>query len=271
MTTSTALQPHQQMGSFLTGMETRMAEVMPDILTPKALINIVLKCAGDVPKLYACSDKSLALSVMVLAETGLKPGATMGHAYLIPRGNECTVLIGYKGLVELARRNGVHVRAEVVYQKEIDDGAFSATVEPPTLEHSFLPLELADKADKHLALAYAIAVLPGGHRVQTILDRGDIDARRKRSAASGNGPWGTDFAAMARKSAIRALLNGGLVPMSGAMAAALGSEPDIAPLVADPKPRRPNADLMELLDESAAQEAEYVEPDADAPKAEPVA
>jgi recombinational DNA repair protein RecT len=57
-----------------------------------------------------------------------------------------------------------------------------------------------------------------------VLSRKQIEARRKRSDARDRGPWVTDFAAMCRKSAIRALLVGGRVPLSSEMEHALTEE-----------------------------------------------
>ncbi len=70
--------------------------------------------------------------------------------------------------------------------------------------------------------AYAVAELVDGQRYQEVLDRVEIDRRRGR--AQTQAIWRSDFAAMARKSAIRALLSGGLVPLSSELSQAVEVE-----------------------------------------------
>ena len=54
----------------------------------------------------------------------------------------------------------------------------------------------------------------------------EVDKRRKRSQAGskGSGPWATDYEAMVLKTAIRALLGSGLVPMEDLLAEAIEDE-----------------------------------------------
>lgn len=44
-------------------------------------------------------------SVMQAAQLGLEPGSALGQAYLVPYGNQCQLIIGYKGMIDLARRS----------------------------------------------------------------------------------------------------------------------------------------------------------------------
>ena len=61
---------------------------------------------------------------------------------------------------------------------------------------------------------YAIARIRDGSIAYEVLTRQEIDARRNRSQSSGSGPWVTDYASMARKTGLRLLFAGGLVPLS---------------------------------------------------------
>lgn len=214
-----ALAPRDKMRAFMDVMRDRIATVLPRHLTPERMAQIVLVEAGRNPKLAECSTASLAACVMLASELGLEPSGPLGKFYLVPRRNkgtmECTALLGYKGLAELARRSGeiARLNAGVVYEAEIESGAFRATLEPPEILHTFMAQPF-DRSDGAICLAYATAEMKDGSKSQAILTRSQIEDRRARSAASGGGPWTTDYAAMARKTALRALLSGGLVPLS---------------------------------------------------------
>jgi recombination protein RecT len=209
-----------------------MASILPRHLTAERMARVVLVEASRNPKLYECTPATLATCIMTVAQIGLEPSSPLGHAYLIPRWNskanatECTLLLGYKGLCELARRSGevARITAEVVYRDEMDRGLWRASVEPPEVEHRWAPD--VNRDEENIVAAYARAVLKDGSVAQVVLTVADIEKRKGRSQARGNGPWVTDYAAMARKSALRALLSGGLVPLSSELATALDVDAD---------------------------------------------
>ncbi len=124
-------------------------------------------------------------------------------------------------MVHLPYRPGriARLNASVFYAAEVERGLFSASNEPPSIVH-----KCAFDVDKStVAGAYAVAELTGGQRVQIILTHDDLQARRLKAQGGGkSGPWRDEFAAMARKSALRALFSSGLVPMSDELADSFG-------------------------------------------------
>lgn len=262
---STAMQAGGQQGrdqvrALMQALQPQIAAVLPKHLTPERMVQIVAVEAARNPKLRECTPTTLASCVMLASELGLEPSGPLGHAYLIPRRNrgqmECTLLLGYKGMCELARRSGqiARISADVVYRSEVEAGAFSATREPPEIHHAWTPGLVRE--DGAIVAAYAVAVLSDGSRVQVLLDRDQIEARRKRAQSRDDGPWGTDYPAMARKSALRALLTGGLVPLSAEVAARIEAddpaEPEPGPVVTQaPKPSNALADALGLLEPPA--------------------
>ena len=217
-------------GEFFTN---ELARVVPRHVTPERLARVVLAEATRTTMLYSCMStergrQSLIACIMLAGELGLEPASPLGHFYMLPRNikgtTQCTHLIGYKGLCELARRSGFvkRINADIVYQDEIDMSLFSCSVEPPEIHHKWSPL--VDRNPDNIVCAYAVAELTDGNVVQVVLTLQDIEHRRSRSAARRNGPWQTDYAAMARKSALRALLGGGLVPLSAEMSRALHAD-----------------------------------------------
>lgn len=211
----------EKMRQFLTVMEDKIAAILPRHLTPQKMSQVVMVEASRNPDLYHCTPKSLAASIMLSSELGLVPSGPLGEFYLIPRNmkgvKECTSIIGYKGLCKLARNSGeiARINADVVYEGEIKAGVFSATKEPPDIRHDWC-IEDIDRSDKAIVLAYAKVAMKDGSTAQLILTRKQIEDRKNRSPAARGGysPWSTDYAAMCRKTVLRALLSGGLVPLS---------------------------------------------------------
>ena len=227
---TTALAPYQAPGT-IAGLERlgasqlgRLGSMLSEETAKRCLRVLVIE-AQRTPKLLACTSESILQALYQCAGLGLEPGGPLGHVYLIPYGDKCTTIVGYKGLLELVRRSGQISRcnAGVVYRDEIKRGRFHATIEPPSLRHD-LDLEI-DRSDSEIVAAYAVAHTDQGP-YQVVLSRPEIEARRRRGAARGSGPWGTDYASMARKSALRALLAGGMVPLSPQIAAVLEAEVD---------------------------------------------
>lgn len=205
------------------------AELLPRHMTPDRMMKLVYAAATKTPKLFQCTPASIGMCLTTCSELGLEPGDVRGHVYLIPRENrkagvmECTLQIGYKGYAELGRRSGdiSSIDATTVYKGEpfeVERGAH------PDIKHKWMPD--VDRSDTNIVAAYAIARLRDGSIAFEVLTRQEIDARRSRSMSRNDGPWVTDYARMARKSALRALFTGGLVPMSAELIRAVEIDND---------------------------------------------
>jgi len=154
-----------------------------------------------------CSPVSILKSLTDLAAVGLEPGTgPMAMAYLVPFRNgpqwEAQPVIGYRGLVSLARRSGEFqdLHAAVVYAKDefdVDLGSSPRVVHKPYLG--------ADQDRGAIVGAYCVArFLNGGQQIE-FMRRVDIERVRdkfSKSAARG-GPWRDNFEAMAIKTVIR--------------------------------------------------------------------
>src|SRR6185437_2021004 len=80
--------------------------LLPKHLTPERMLKIALSTTARTPALLACTPQSIVLAVMQAAELGLEPGGLLGESYLVPYGSEAKLIVGYRGLVALARRSG---------------------------------------------------------------------------------------------------------------------------------------------------------------------
>lgn len=188
----------------------KVASVLPKHLTPERMLKTVQIAASKNPKLLQCTKLSLATAIMGASELGLDCSGTLGSAYLVPYGKEATLLIGYRGLIDLARRSGKirSIEARLVYEDDTFDLDFGRT---PMLIHK--PDFTAERSDDKIVLVYARARLADQEEPQVeVMSKAEIDAIRKRSRAGSSGPWVTDYGEMARKTVVRRLCK--YLPMS---------------------------------------------------------
>lgn len=177
-----------------------IARALPRHMNADRMARIVTTEIRRTPKLLQCDAKSLFGAVIQSSQLGLEPGGGLGHAYLVPYGKECQLIIGYRGMIDLARRSGqmVSLAGEAVYAK--DRFEYELGLEPK-LKH----VPSTDEDRGPLVYVYAVACLVGGGRQFVVMSKGDVDKIRKRSKAGESGPWKTDYDAMAIKTAIRRL------------------------------------------------------------------
>ena len=69
-------------------------------------------------KLLACPPQLLMAEAMKAASLHLPLNKQLGYAYIVPYGNTPTMIIGYKGLYQLAIRSGLYknINADIVYE-----------------------------------------------------------------------------------------------------------------------------------------------------------
>lgn len=200
-------------------MQNEIKAVLPRHLTPERMTKLMLLAALKTPKLRECSRASIAQCMMASSETGLEPGGSLGQCYIIPYGNTATFLIGYRGMIDLARRSGQiqSIEAHVVYKADKFKCTFGAN---PVLEHD--PNWESERKDADIVCAYAVAKLKDGGTQIEVMTKPEIDAIRKRSRAGTSGPWVTDYAEMCKKTCVRRLFK--YLPVSAEIADAISKE-----------------------------------------------
>jgi recombination protein RecT len=205
-TTPATEKPAEKMALLIQKMTPELARALPKHLTGDRMARIVLTAIRINPKLAECTQASFLGCVLSCAMLGLEPNTPLGYAYLIPRKNnknggrqECTLQIGYHGMIDLAARAGVTVYAYAV--REGDDFRYQLGLDP-NIWHT--PSNADDRETKPITHAYAVAVSPDNRRSFTVLTMAQIEERRKRSSAANEGPWVTDLEAMCLKTAVRA-------------------------------------------------------------------
>lgn len=208
------------------------------------------------------SPGSFIKAVSLAAQCKLLVGGAYNLFYLIPRwnkkarANEVTPMIGYKGLCDIAQRHPrVHkIESILVYEGErweYDAGSGKMT---------HMVSMTGDRSVDKIVGGYARVVITEPASSHPVLDdpvihvmnREEIDAVMKRSDAYriatekgwNNSPWHTDYKPMARKTLIRAVLNGGSVPKDMGVGAMISAE-DSYNDAASPAPRAvPRASVL---------------------------
>lgn len=189
------------------------ARLLPRGLDPEWFVGEVRVAVVRAPNLMECDPVSVFDALTTCAQLGLSPSGRLGSAYLLPfkdnRNNtyRCTLVVGYKGYVDLAYRSGevMGFGAQVVHENE-----------PFEVNEGFdLTIAKHDRDVENpgpLRAVYAWATLRGGYTVKVLMWRREVLAIRARSRGGSNGPWVTDEAEMWKKTAIRRLIK--LLPLS---------------------------------------------------------
>lgn len=185
------------------------AQVLPKHLTAERMTRLAISVVRRTPGMEKVTIASFAQCIMACSTLGLEPNTPLGHAYLIPRWNgrakaqECTLIVGYKGLIDLMYRSSYvsSVKADPVfegdffqYEKGLD----------PILKHRPTGEENPEK----LSHVYTIVRWrEGGDPIWDVLNRQQILQRRDRGGYDPNkmSPWKTDFIAMAQKTGVRTI------------------------------------------------------------------
>lgn len=206
---------------MLNRLKPEIERALPRHVSPDRMARVVMTALRTTRNLDACSQASFLGCVMSAAQLGLEPNTPLGHAYLIPRKNkrggyDCTLMLGYQGMIDIALRSGAVSSIFAHAVKPGDTFEYELGLEP-RLRH--IPSDRADREKLPLTHVYAVARVRDAEPVFAVLTKAQVEARRARSPATKDGPWVTDYEAMARKTAVRALFP--WVPKSVEMARAI--------------------------------------------------
>lgn len=172
----------------------------PKLLDVNRLVRIVLTQIRKNPKLLDCTRESLLASIMGCAQLGLEPEPFLGQAYLVPYGRECTLIIGYRGYIALARRSG-EVRS-ITVQAVYGQDRFELQYGVPDDRLTHIPAS-EDRGD--FIGVYVVFRYKDDSYSFDYMTKGDIDKIKKRSkaASSASSAWVSDYEEMAKKTVIR--------------------------------------------------------------------
>lgn len=215
------MRPKEQIAYLLTQKKGEIEKMLPKHLNADRLLKVAQIAATTTPALLKCDVASLVGAIAQCAQMGLEPNTVLGHAYLVPfntkrkdaDGNErwvnsVQVIVGFKGLIDLARRSGqiVSIAAHEVCERddfELVYGLDERLVHTPAM---------GDRGE--VKGFYAVAKLVGGGYAFEFMSRHQVEAVRDGSQGwqqavkfkkQASHPWAAHFIEMGRKTVIRRL------------------------------------------------------------------
>jgi recombination protein RecT len=236
-----AMRPKDAIAYLLDKRKGEIAKMLPKHLTADRLLKVATIAATTTPALAKCDVPSLVAAIGQCAQMGLEPNTVLGHAYLVPFNtkrkvggvdtwvNSVQVIIGYRGLIDLARRSGqiVSISAHEVCERDtfaFEYGLFEKLKHIPAMK---------DRGE--IIGFYAVAKLVGGGHSFEFMSREQVEEIREASQGyqqavkfkkEQSHPWRKHFAEMGRKTAIRRLAK--YLPLSIEMADALAIDGKVA-------------------------------------------
>lgn len=201
-------------------MKKQIALALPKHMTADRMARVALTAINKTPKLLECTKESLMAAIMTCSQFGLEPDGR--HAHLIPYGNQCQLILDYKGLVALMRRSGdvSDIHADFVGSNDDFDYCFgtgSQLKHKPNLKSRGEPIAF-----------YSYVRLKDGSESFEVLGIEEVDSVRKRSRAGNNGPWVTDYNEMGKKTAFRR--HSKWLPLSTEVMDAINADDDVLPV-----------------------------------------
>jgi recombination protein RecT len=212
--------------------QAQIKAALPRHMTAERMARIATTEMRKVPKLAQCDPMSFLGAVIQCAQLGLEPGNALGHAYILPYEKrtkvggqwrtervEAQVIIGYRGMIDLARRSGqiVSIDARAVYEGDKFDCRLGLDAK---LEHEPDWQNPNRAQPDKLRFVYAVAKLKDDGIQFDVMSRAEVEGVRARSKAADSGPWVTDYSAMALKTVVRRLFK--FLPVSIEMQQAVG-------------------------------------------------
>lgn len=218
---STAITPQKQrrdISTLLQGEEFKaaVANALPKHLKPERFIRVAINALTRTPKLLECSQESFFRCLLDLSALGIEPDGRRAH--LIPFGKECTLIIDYKGLAELAMRSGI---ISVLHADVVCENDESFEYDRGELRSHKINFR---KPRGEMFAAYALVKFKDGGEKCDVMSKEEIVAIQRRSRSGQNGPWKTDFNEMAKKTVFRRLSK--WLPLSAEFRDALDKDED---------------------------------------------
>lgn len=192
---------------MIKAMEPEIKKALPSVITPERFTRIALNATSNNPELTQCTPISFISALLNAAQLGLEPNTPLGQAYLIPYKNkgklECQFQIGYKGLIDLAYRNGdmQTIQAHTVYSNDEFDfsyGLNGTLVHKPAKENRGEPVYF-----------YGFFKTTNGGYSYNVMSKENMDEYAKnysKAFGSSFSPWKTNYKSMAKKTVLKQAL-----------------------------------------------------------------
>lgn len=165
------------------------------------IASVVDLYAGD-SYLMQCDPGQVAMQALKAAVLKLPVIKALGYAYIVPYKNVPTLIIGYKGLIQLAIRTNQYrvINADVVYEGEY------RSLNKLTGEYDLS----GEKKSDNVIGYFAHFEMKSGFSKTLFMTKERVIAHAKKYSKSfnnQNSAWNTDFDSMAMKTVLRGLIS----------------------------------------------------------------
>lgn len=203
----TKLTKSMSITDMIKAMQPEIKKALPSVITPERFTRMAISSLNNTPELQQCTPISFLAALMNAAQLGLEPNTPLGHAYLIPYKNkgtyECQFQIGYKGLIDLAYRNGQMqtIQAQSVYENDYFEYEFG--LEPKLVHRP----AFEDRGE--VTYFYGLFRTVNGGYGFSVMSKAEMDVYAKQYSKafdSSYSPWKTCYEEMAKKTVIKQAL-----------------------------------------------------------------
>jgi recombination protein RecT len=192
----------KQVKEYLTNPKLGLTERIQQAMTPqKAEIfkTSLLNTVNSTTLWEKVNPLSIIQSALISTTLDLPINQNLGFAYLIPYGSNAQFQIGYKGLIQLAQRTGQY---QTISSSEVREGQIVSYDPLKGIEFDWTV------TDGEIIGYVGYFRLVNGFEKYHYMTLKDIQAHGKKySKTYGNGPWKTDFDAMAKKTVLKQLIS----------------------------------------------------------------
>lgn len=223
--TTAAAKEQKSVKDWLTAYSGEISKALPAQVGPGRFQRICMTALTQNPLLGSCSPASFIGAVLNSAQLGLEPNTPLGQAYLIPYRNnkkgcyEVQFQIGYRGMIELARRSGQIAMIKAHSVRQNDEFSYELGLNPG-IHH------VPAKGDRGPVIAYyAFYKTKDGDFDFEVAYKDEIEAHRRKYSKAKNSPWNTEFDAMAKKTLLKRVLK--FAPVSTEVARQIQSDESI--------------------------------------------
>lgn len=160
-------------------------------------ISSVLQTVNNNKLLEKADPKTVLNAAATAASLDLPINQSLGRAWIVPFKGQAQFQIGYKGFVELAQRSGKYraINAIAVYENQFE--GFDS------LEERLLGDFTKDGEGKVVGYAAYFELLNGFKKTVFWSTERVHEHAKRFSKSFNNGPWKTDFDAMAKKTVLK--------------------------------------------------------------------
>ena len=146
-----------------------------------------------------CTPMSILKCVLTAAQLDLEVDAK-GHAYLIPFGNTCQLIPGFKGYLKKIQENSIvgNIMTQVVYNGDKFEVKAGTS---PEIIHNMNVEAHSTRSQDQIIFVYAVLNYKSGLKDFEVMSRSEIE--EIRLTAKTQNIWSKYFGEMARKTVVR--------------------------------------------------------------------